>query len=448
MGNGSRSGAVASEKGGGAIDCGVVGLGLKMQRTETFPCKRQMVAPYYHPPTSSSSGSGGGYGDAGSGSGGGPILGNGYDNQFLCVSESYDVVGTGTVAKTLHHFKSSDPVFKPSAGFTSCQLQELERQAMVYKYMMASIPVPPQLLIPIGSPLADASSSHPMGKGSVELRFSNSSDPEPWRCRRTDGKKWRCSRDVAPDQKYCERHTHKGRPRSRKPVELHAASTTAATAHRHPVPLSSPSAPAVVSASSTNRTIQQKHPPFLEQTHGDVSLFPNMVSPTQYDLHRCSEWFTKGETVAVAKTYSSNNADMDDGQVLQFIDAWSAAERDNTDDITNRCSTSSNRKPSFPSLTLSMSSENGANQGNDEENEEGLKSQPLNWMGSASWMGSPPGGPLAEALCLGIATGGKVVASDGASPHGCSTATATTPTSTSSCGDSRQGFNLINEDGF
>lgn len=60
-----------------------------------------------------------------------------------------------------------------------------------------------------------------MIKGSLELGFSgNSSDPEPWRCRRTDGKKWRCSRDVAPDQKYCERHSHKSRPRSRKPVEL------------------------------------------------------------------------------------------------------------------------------------------------------------------------------------------------------------------------------------
>lgn len=57
-------------------------------------------------------------------------------------------------------------------------------------------------------------------KGGVELRLLNGSDPEPWRCRRTDGKKWRCSRDVAPDQKYCERHAHKSRPRSRKPVEI------------------------------------------------------------------------------------------------------------------------------------------------------------------------------------------------------------------------------------
>lgn len=37
--------------------------------------------------------------------------------------------------------------------------------------------------------------------------------PEAWRCRRTDGKKWRCSRDVLPDQKYCDRHIHRGSKR-------------------------------------------------------------------------------------------------------------------------------------------------------------------------------------------------------------------------------------------
>lgn len=49
-------------------------------------------------------------------------------------------------------------------------------------------------------------------------------DPEPGRCRRTDGKKWRCSRDVVGGQKYCERHMHRGRNRSRKPVEVPVAS--------------------------------------------------------------------------------------------------------------------------------------------------------------------------------------------------------------------------------
>jgi hypothetical protein len=49
-------------------------------------------------------------------------------------------------------------------------------------------------------------------------------DPEPWRCRRTDGKKWRCSKEAHPDSKYCDRHMHRGRNRSRKPVESKSAS--------------------------------------------------------------------------------------------------------------------------------------------------------------------------------------------------------------------------------
>jgi hypothetical protein len=60
--------------------------------------------------------------------------------------------------------------------------------------------------------------------GGFNLRLSSrnrsNNDPEAGRCKRTDGKKWRCSRDVAPNNKYCERHMHRGRPRSRKPVEL------------------------------------------------------------------------------------------------------------------------------------------------------------------------------------------------------------------------------------
>lgn len=55
-------------------------------------------------------------------------------------------------------------------------------------------------------------------------------DPEPGRCRRTDGKKWRCSKDAVPDQKYCERHINRGRHRSRKPVEVQPGQTAASKA--------------------------------------------------------------------------------------------------------------------------------------------------------------------------------------------------------------------------
>lgn len=54
-------------------------------------------------------------------------------------------------------------------------------------------------------------------------------DPEPGRCRRTDGKKWRCSKDAYPDSKYCERHMHRGRNRSRKPVESQTTTQSSST---------------------------------------------------------------------------------------------------------------------------------------------------------------------------------------------------------------------------
>ncbi|KAL4567147.1 hypothetical protein LXL04_022721 [Taraxacum kok-saghyz] len=54
-------------------------------------------------------------------------------------------------------------------------------------------------------------------------------DLEPGRCRRTDGKKWRCRLAVIPDQKYCDRHIHRGCLRSRKPVEDHKPFFTSAT---------------------------------------------------------------------------------------------------------------------------------------------------------------------------------------------------------------------------
>lgn len=54
---------------------------------------------------------------------------------------------------------------------------------------------------------------------SWDHRMGMNPDPEAGRCRRTDGKKWRCSKEVVPHKKYCERHMQRGRQRSRKLVE-------------------------------------------------------------------------------------------------------------------------------------------------------------------------------------------------------------------------------------
>jgi hypothetical protein len=96
-----------------------------------------------------------------------------------------------------------------------------------------------------------------VGWGSFHLGFSNN-DPEPGRCRRTDGKKWRCSRDAVADQKYCERHMNRGRHRSRKPVEGqtgHAITGTTTT-------------------TSTNASTSSKLMPIASSPSGSVVVAP------------------------------------------------------------------------------------------------------------------------------------------------------------------------------
>ncbi|XP_027915132.1 growth-regulating factor 3 [Vigna unguiculata] len=112
--------------------------------------------------------------------------------------------------------------------FSLSQWQELELQALIFRYMLAGAAVPPELLQPIKKSLLHSPHyflHHPLQHYQPALLQSGywgrgAMDPEPGRCRRTDGKKWRCSRDVVAGQKYCERHMHRGRNRSRKPVEL------------------------------------------------------------------------------------------------------------------------------------------------------------------------------------------------------------------------------------
>lgn len=75
-------------------------------------------------------------------------------------------------------------------------------------------------------------------------------DPEPGRCRRTDGKKWRCSKDAYADSKYCERHMNRGRNRSRKPVE--SAQNTISLSHNSSSSASSSSSSTLSALASAN----------------------------------------------------------------------------------------------------------------------------------------------------------------------------------------------------
>ncbi|XWS32298.1 hypothetical protein CRYUN_Cryun23aG0147800 [Craigia yunnanensis] len=126
--------------------------------------------------------------------------------------------------------KSEKPVMKHGKSlFTEAQLHELQLQALIFKYIAGGIPVPVNLVIPIWKSVASSFGSahggtyerYPsfVGVSPQGFDYRNMMDPEPGRCRRTDGKKWRCSKNVILDQKYCEQHMHRGCRRSRKPVE-------------------------------------------------------------------------------------------------------------------------------------------------------------------------------------------------------------------------------------
>ncbi|KAF8675400.1 hypothetical protein HU200_047766 [Digitaria exilis] len=158
--------------------------------------------------------------------------------------------------------------------FTPSQWIELEHQALIYKYLAANSPIPHSLLLPIRRSLA--SSPYPpsyfgtstLGWGSFQLGYSGNADLEPGRCRRTDGKKWRCSRDAVADQKYCERHMNRGRHRSRKHVEGqpgHAAKAmSAAVAATQPAALAASGA----GATAAGLTVSQHQQPVRSYTAG------------------------------------------------------------------------------------------------------------------------------------------------------------------------------------
>ncbi|GMH04108.1 hypothetical protein Nepgr_005947 [Nepenthes gracilis] len=167
--------------------------------------------------------------------------------------------------------------------FTSSQWQELEHQALIYKYMAAGMSIPPDLLFTVKRSLDSSLSSKffpfqtsPIGWNPYQMGYGKKLDPEPGRCRRTDGKKWRCSKEAYPDSKYCERHMHRGKNRSRKPVEVSTTAAAAAAAaildNHHP--------------SSTISSITKTTPSTANPTLHSLSPFPPPLSATtSYDTH-------------------------------------------------------------------------------------------------------------------------------------------------------------------
>ncbi|KAI5405429.1 hypothetical protein KIW84_052279 [Lathyrus oleraceus] len=196
--------------------------------------------------------------------------------------------------------KSQADVMAASLGnaFTSSQWRELEIQVMIYKYLLASLPVPSYLL----SSMID---------GGFNTRLSSSrnssTDPEVGRCRRTDGKKWRCSRYVAPNNKYCERHMHRGSHRSRKPVELHTNDITHHQIKRTPIPTTTKYAGTSSQFLASSAFHPYLQPPFsLDNSSFAVKLAPCYVpSNTQ---PRGFDWTPNGDPISLGASNSGWNS--------------------------------------------------------------------------------------------------------------------------------------------
>ncbi|GJR50178.1 growth-regulating factor 8-like protein [Tanacetum coccineum] len=290
-----------------------VGLALNMQYVDTnHPTKKINFMPDFH----------------GASGGGGHTL---FD-QFLTTSNQVS-------SRTL--FKSNTGGEMGNVTFTDSQWHEFEKQKMFYKHFMSSAAVPPQLLVPLSCQ-------------------SNRSDSEPWRCKRTDGKKWRCSRDVLPDQKYCERHLHKNRPRSRKPVETHTQTTNTKNLN---------------SKNNNNPTL----PPA-----------PNMTSSCQQS--RCTEWFMKSDTNPLSSSNHKIQKSMHSPSVgtkrdhfFQNLEGYhhDFIERDNCSlTLMQPGGNVTCEDQDFFQMGVGMLNANSLNQ--DDQ-----------WVHQGSWLG----GPLGEALC-------------------------------------------------
>ncbi|KAK8608306.1 hypothetical protein V6N13_023732 [Hibiscus sabdariffa] len=176
--------------------------------------------------------------------------------------------------------------------FTPNQWQELEHQALIFKYMVAGVPIPPQLLYSVKTSFDSSLPPNLFPQqhtrwGCFQVGYGRKPDPEPGRCRRTDGKKWRCSKEAYPDSKYCERHMHRGRNRSRKPVELNASSSSSPSSSSSTTGLTfSPSFPSInrsLSISSSNPTSSFSFSPMASETstHFDPFLYSHSSTSTR-----------------------------------------------------------------------------------------------------------------------------------------------------------------------
>uniref|UniRef100_A0A9I9CW74 Growth-regulating factor n=2 Tax=Cucumis melo TaxID=3656 RepID=A0A9I9CW74_CUCME len=322
----------------------------------------------------------------------------------------------------LSAFSDSSSTLPRMLGYFSvAQRQELELQALIFRYMIAGAAVPPELLHLIKKSLLSSNNTpfflhHPLQHfpqyptSLLQAGYWGRAamDPEPGRCRRTDGKKWRCSRDVVAGQKYCERHMHRGRNRSRKPVET-ATNNAATTAGG--------SGGGCSISSSSNRGGGGR--PFLTVESGNYfSMCEQTPSVDLLHLNQgsCSHSLSENKNFYESHKEPSTGDVKSDGHILRhFFDDWPRSENDGCGNVNNNVNqrmnstsaSSTSLSISMPSLSsdvsLKLSTGGSSDQGSDHHNHQNgnvdREHAPLNWAaGWAATQMASMGGPLAEAL--------------------------------------------------
>ncbi|KAK2650515.1 hypothetical protein Ddye_018004 [Dipteronia dyeriana] len=270
--------------------------------------------------------------------------------QSLHLSNTKKVGGGGESGPRKRFEKEESPVIKLDLGnceeknrslikysetvLNPAQLFEFKQQALIFKYIRAGLPVPRQLVIPIWKTVASSFGSdcggiykqYPsflfndsvVGFSTQEFDYKNMTDPEPGRCRRTDGKKWRCSKDVVPDQKYCERHMHRGRQRSRKLVEAsqiasqscktsaNDAKNSKTVSSHSPCPKSAEPFSSIPSSDIKNSesisTLFQFMTPSITNTRNDTTTTTGRVNDNRTDVMFYGTSNSKSVTIAAAAT--------------------------------------------------------------------------------------------------------------------------------------------------
>ncbi|KAL5545910.1 hypothetical protein UlMin_005597 [Ulmus minor] len=281
--------------------------------------------------------------------------------------------------------------------FSLAQYQELELQALIYRYFVAGAAVPQELLQPIKKSLLHTTpyffhnplQHYPHYQPAL---FQSgywgraAMDPEPGRCRRTDGKKWRCSRDVVVGQKYCERHVHRGRNRSRKPVEIPTPTTQG------------------VAAGGGGTTSSMAAQPLGTGSGGTHFSLSN---PSSIDLFQSSLEAKSDRNKDLSKSHNevSGNGESDGHILRHFFDDWPRSLQDSENGGSNGSpmNSATSLSISIPGnsssdVSLKLSTGNGEESGH--QVGQAQREQPqLNWASgwASSHMGSM-GGPLAEAL--------------------------------------------------